>query len=249
MPRTPYKFNDTEFAFEETLKSIDGDNIFIEDVKVTERNGGTLQDQEPGWIRVKNGSKNVKSDGTVERTAIVIFDPANLFPVNTHTIELIGSDGKKKATREIFLTIQGVPQIGSNFQYYRKSDNVSSGFQGNFPITSQVGRKVVPVSNLPKPNITDQKGRSFYEANDLSQFDKVEEESRSSFEVSGLDQFNLVEEEPGLSFDITKTSLSTEKHLSGVHDATASTNLQTNTKNGSETDTGFPSFTIETDLN
>lgn len=249
MPRTPYKFNDTEFAFEEKLKSTDGDNIFIEDVKVTERNGGSLQDQNPGWIRVKNGSKNVKSDGTVERTAVVIFDPTNLFPVNTHTIELIGSDGKTKATREIFLTIQGVPQIGSNFQYHRKSDNVSSGFQGNFPITSQVDRKVVPVSNLPKPNITDRKGRSFYEVSDLSQFDKIEEESRLFYEVSGLNQFNLIEEEPDLFFDITKTSLNTEKHVSGVHDATVSTSLQTNIKSGSETNTGFPSSTIETDLN
>ena len=249
MPRTPYKFNNTEFAFEEKLRSEDGDNIFIEDVKVTERNGGTLQDQYPGWIRVKNGSKNVKSDGTVERTAIVIFDPTNLFPVNTHTIELIGSDGKTKASREIYLTIQGVPKIGSNFQYHRKSDNVSSGFQGNFLITSQVDRKVVPVTNLPEPNVTDQKGRFFYEVSDLNQFDKIEKESRLFFEVSGLDQFNQVEEEPDLSFDITKTSLNTEKHVSGVHDVTASTSLQTNIKSGTETDTGFPSSTIETDVN
>lgn len=249
MPRTPYKFNDTEFAFEEKLKSTDGDNIFIEDVKVTERNGGSLQDQDPGWIRVKNGSKNVKSDGTVERTAIVIFDPTNLFPVNTHTIELIGSDGKTKATREIFLTIQGVPQIGSNFQYHRKSDNVSSGFQGNFPITSQVNREVVPVSNLSKPNITNQKGRFFYEVSDLNQFGKIEEQSRLFYEASGLDQFNLVGEEPDLSLDITQTSLNTEKHVSGVYDVTASSSLQTNVKSGSEIDTGFPSTTIETDLN
>jgi len=249
MPRTPYKLNDTEFAFEETLKSTDGDNIFIEDVKVTERNGGALQDQDPGWIRVENGPKTVKSDGTVEKTAVVIFDPTNLFPVNTHTIELIGSDGKTKASREIFLTIEGVPQIGSNFQYHRKSDNVSSGFQGNFPITSQVERKVFTISGLSEPNVTDLKGRLFYETSNLDQFGSVEEKPRLFYEVNGLNQSGLVEEEPDLSFDITQTSLNTEFKTTGVYEATAFTNLQTNIKSGSETDSGFPSSTIETDVN
>jgi len=248
MPRSPYKLNDTEFAFEETLKSTDGDNIFIEDVKVTERNGGALQDQDPGWIRVENGSKTVKSDGTVKRTAVVIFDPTNLFPVNTHTIELIGSDGKTKASREIFLTIEGVPQIDSNFQYHRKSDNISSGFQGNFPITSQAGRKVVPVTNLSEPDVTDLKGRLFYETSGLDQFGSVEEKARLSYEVNGLNQSGLIEEEPDLSFDITQTSINTEFKTSGVNEATAFTNLQTNAKSGAETDSGFPSSTIETDL-
>jgi len=123
MPR-PVSLTNGKVSFTEVVRDQNGDNIFLTSAVLSKINGSLNSGKQvPGWLDWKE-NKKIKKDGSVELTVDLLLEKNALNNGDTYTFELIGSDGKKQATRTVSLSV--LSEFFNTASYDGESFNIES---------------------------------------------------------------------------------------------------------------------------